>query len=196
MHLRPRAVSAKMGAGRLPPLDQGGHSKPMRQGLVIFAAVAPAAGSAAAETLRSTVAAAMSLEGVSTYLAYGDPAASQALRKLIGGPPPRFFPQAARPAMGERMAQAFAFLFVQDFERVLLVQPGDDRAPEPARLSAMFQAIDDEPVAIDTDGGAVLVALRRTDFPTVAAIFEGEVSWERPGAKETAQRVLAEAQKG
>lgn len=166
----------------------------MRQGIVIFAAAAPAAGSAAADVLRAAVTTAMGLESISVYLAYGDPGASQPLRKLVGGPPPRFFPQAARPTLGERMAQAFAFLFVQDFERVLLVQPGNV-APAAAELTSVLAALDGAPVHVETPEGAILVALRRADFPLVAPIFE-EVAWERPGAKENAERVLAEAQKG
>jgi len=165
----------------------------MRQGIVIFAATAPPAGSAAAEAVRATVAAALGLEGIGVFLAYGDPGASQALRKLVGGPPPRFFPQAARPSLGERMAQAFAFLFVQDYERVLLVQPGVAAIGGP-ELAALLGKLEDAPVEIDTEQGATMVALRRADFPTIAPIFEN-VAWERPGAKDAAQRVLAEESK-
>jgi hypothetical protein len=166
----------------------------MRQGIVIFAATAPPAGSAAAEAVRATVAAALALEQVKgVFLAYGDPGASQGLRKLVGGPPPRFFPQAARPALGERMAQAFAFLFVQDYERVLLVQPGVSPVGGP-ELAALLDQLDAEPVALETEQGATMVALRRADFPQIAPIFEN-VAWERPGAKEAAQRVLAEESK-
>ena len=111
----------------------------------------------------------------------------------MGGPPPRFFPQAARPSLGERMAQAFAFLFVQDYERVLLVQPGV--APVgAAELAALLDRLDDAPVAIDTEHGATMVALRRADFPQIAPIFEN-VAWERPGAKDAAERILAEESK-
>jgi hypothetical protein len=166
----------------------------MRQGVVIFAAAAPAAGTAAADILRDSVAAAIAIEGAGVYLAYGDPGASQPLRKMVGGPPPRFFPQAARPTLGERMAQAFAFLFVQDFERVLLIQPGS-KASESASLVALLAGLDQSPVQIDSAHGAVLIALRRADFPLVAPIFEN-VAWERAGAKEAALHVLAEAQKG
>ena len=109
----------------------------MRQGIVIFAAAAPAVGSAAADILQASVAAALSVDGAGVFLAYGDPGASQPLRKLVGGPPPRFFPQAARPTLGERMAQAFAFLFVQDFERVLLIQPGTNPSTS-AELSTLL----------------------------------------------------------
>ena len=162
----------------------------MRLGIVIFAAAAPAAGSPGADVLRAAVATALGLEGTSTYLAYGDSGASQALRKLVGGPPPRFFPQAARQTLGERMAQAFAFLFVQDFERVLLVQPGT-AAPTAAQLQAMFAGLEGAPVHIDTSADAIMVALRRPDFPQIARIFE-DVAWERSGAKESAEKILAE----
>ncbi|MDB5102006.1 MAG: hypothetical protein JWM80_6427 [Cyanobacteria bacterium RYN_339] len=162
----------------------------MRQGIVIFAATAPPAGSAAAEALRASVAAALAIEGVGVFLAYGDPGASQSLRKLVGGPPPRFFPQAARPSLGERMAQAFAFLFVQDYERVLLVQPGVSPIGA-AELGALLGRLDEVPVEIDTEQGATMVALRRVDFPQIAPIFEN-VAWERPGAREAAQKILAE----
>jgi hypothetical protein len=165
----------------------------MRQGIVIFAANAPTAGTAAAEALQATVSAALALDSLKVYVAYGDPAASNALRKLLGGPPPRFFPQAARPKLGERMAQAFAFLFVQDAERALLIQPGDTALGGP-ELTALFAHLDHDPVHIDTANGNVVVALRRADFPTVAPIFE-DVAWERPGAKEAAEKVLAEALK-
>jgi hypothetical protein len=165
----------------------------MRQGIVIFAATAPPAGSAAAEAVRATVAAALALEGVGVFLAYGDPGASQSLRKLVGGPPPRFFPQAARPSLGERMAQAFAFLFVQDYERVLLVQPGVAPIGGP-ELAALLAKLEEAPVEIDTEQGATMVALRRADFPQIAPIFEN-VAWERPGAKDAAERVLAEESK-
>lgn len=162
----------------------------MRQGIIIFADT-PAPGSPAEQALKSAVEAGLSTQGVTTFLAYADAGASQSLRKLVGGPPPRFFPQATRNTRGERMAQAFAFLFVQDYERVVLVIPSAV-APESAHLSAVFSQLDDAPVVIESGMSHTLVALRRADFPQVAAIFE-EVVWEQPGAKENAERVLAEA---
>jgi hypothetical protein len=158
----------------------------MRQGIIIFAD-APA-GKPAEAALKAAVDAALQT-GASVFLAYGDPASSQALRPLVGGPPPRFFPQAARTTLGERIAQAFAFLFVQDFERVaLLTQP--EAADGAGQLSAILQALDAEPVAIDARPAGYAIALRRADFPAVAAIFE-DVAWERPGAKERAAELLA-----
>ena len=161
----------------------------MRQGIIIFAD-APAAGSPAEALLKATVEAARSTTGVTPFLAYGKAESSGPLRDLVGGPPPRFFPQAARQTLGERMAQAFAFLFVQDFERVLLVQPGT-AAPTAAQLQAMFAGLEGAPVHIDTSADAIMVALRRPDFPQIARIFE-DVAWERSGAKESAEKILAE----
>jgi hypothetical protein len=61
-------------------------------------------------------------------------------------------------------------------------------------LAALLSRLDEVPVEIDTEQGATMVALRRADFPQIAPIFEN-VAWERPGAKEAAQRVLAEESK-
>lgn len=161
----------------------------MRQGIIIFAD-APAAGSAAEASLKATVAAALATPGVTPFLAYGQPESSASLRKLLGGPPPRFFPQAARATLGERMAQAFAFLFVQDYERVALVTP-DFTGLAPEHVASLLAALESEPVAIAAGAEGYIVALRRPDFPQVAAIFE-EVAWEAPGAEATAQKLLAE----
>ena len=54
--------------------------------------------------------------------------------------------------------------------------------------------LEEAPVQIDSAHGAILIALRRVDFPQVAPIFE-DVAWERAGAKDSAIRILAEAQK-
>ena len=159
----------------------------MRQGIIIFAD-APAAGSAAEKSLKATVAAALATPGATPFLAYGKSESSAPLRTLVGGPPPRFFPQAARTTLGERMAQAFAFLFVQDYERVVLVTP-EFAGLTPERLASVLGALESAPVAIEPGDGGYLVALRRPDFPLVAPIFE-EVAWEEPGAKAMAQKVL------
>ncbi|HEY9720961.1 MAG TPA: DUF2064 domain-containing protein [Oscillatoriaceae cyanobacterium] len=154
----------------------------MRQGIVIFAdSTLPA--------LKPAVEAAIAT-GATSFVAYADPDASTSLRKQLGGPPPRFFPQAGRATLGERMAQAFAFLFVQDFEHVLLVTHATKDTTQ-TRLAELLAALEEQAVAIaDLDGGFA-VALRRADFPHVAAIFE-EVAWERSGAAESANALLAE----
>jgi hypothetical protein len=157
----------------------------MRQGIIIFAD-APASKPAEA-ALKAAVDAALGT-GASTFLAYADAAHSQALRTVVGGPPPRFFPQAARSTLGERIAQAFAFLFVQDFERVTLVTvPG---AADAALFAALFGALDAEAVAIEARPEGYMIALRRADFPAIAPIFE-DVAWENPGARERALALLA-----
>lgn len=160
----------------------------MRQGIIIFAD-APGKGAAAA-ALKATVEAALQTAEATPFVAYADSNASQALRTLLGGPPPRFFPQATRPSLGERIAQAFAFLFVQGFERVLLATGAVDEAAS-ARFETIFAELEEEPVVIESADGAYLVALRRADFPQVAAIFE-EVAWEKPDAKAKAERLLEE----
>jgi hypothetical protein len=159
----------------------------MRQGIIIFAD-APKKGGA--EALKATVDAALQTADVTPFVAYSDSNASQSLRDLLGGPPPRFFPQATRPTLGERMAQAFAFLFVQGYEHVMLAT-GPLKAPAPARFETLFAALASDPVVIETDGDGYLVTLRRADFPQVAAIFE-EVAWDKPGAKASAERLLEE----
>lgn len=160
----------------------------MRQGIIIFGD-APATGPA--ETaLKKTVEAALATDGVTPFLAYAKSEDSPALRALVGGPPPRFFPQANRSTLGERMAQALAFLFVQDFDRVaVLTRPYAGARPE--AFAGLLESLDDEAVAIASESGAYMVALRREDFPRVAAIFE-EVAWEREGAKAEAEQLLSE----
>lgn len=160
----------------------------MRQGIIVFAE-APPPGSAAEQGLKAVVDAALAAPGVTPFLAYAEASASQKLRTLVGGPPPRFFPQATRTKLGERIAQAFAFLFVQDYEQVALVTTGFEGLT-PERIVAALDALIDEPVFVDEADGAYLVALRRVDFPTVAAIFE-EIKWEAPGAKARAAALLA-----
>lgn len=160
----------------------------MRQGIIVFAEAVPA-GSAAEKGLKATVDAALRTAGVTPFLAYAEASASQKLRTLVGGPPPRFFPQAARNKLGERMAQAFAFLFVQDYEQVALVTSG---FPEltPEKIAAALAALDGTSVQIEEAAGSYLVALRRADFPSVAPIFEG-IRWEAPGAGDAAAALLA-----
>lgn len=160
----------------------------MRQGIIVFAEAVPP-GSPAEKGLKATVDAALRTPGVTPFLAYAEASASQKLRALVGGPPPRFFPQAARTKLGERMAQAFAFLFVQDYEQVALVTTGYPGLT-PERVAAAFEALGEEPVQIDEQAGAYLVALRRVDFPAIAAIFE-DLRWEAPGAKDGAAALLA-----
>lgn len=159
----------------------------MRQGIIIFAD-APPAGTPAEAALKSTVDAAVATAGATPFLAYGKSESSGPLRTLVGGPPPRFFPQAARTTLGERMAQAFAFLFVQDYERVALVTPGFSGLT-PARVAQAFAALDGHAVSIEAGDGGYLIALRRADFPQIAPIFE-EVTWEESGAKAAAERLL------
>lgn len=160
----------------------------MRQGIIVFAE-APTPGSAAEKGLKALVDAALAAPGVTPFLAYAEASASQKLRTLVGGPPPRFFPQAARTKLGERIAQAFAFLFVQDYEQVALVTTGFEGLT-PERVVAALDALGDVPVHIEEAGGAYLVALRRVDFPQVAPIFE-EIRWEAPGAKAHAAQLLS-----
>ncbi len=160
----------------------------MRQGIIVFAE-APAPGSAAEKALKATVDAALAAPGVTPFLAYAEASASQKLRALVGGPPPRFFPQAARNKLGERIAQAFAFLFVQDYEQVAVVTAGFEGLT-PERIVAAMDALGETSVHIDETGSAYLVALRRADFPSVASIFE-EIKWEAPGARATAATLLA-----
>ncbi|MFN3432275.1 MAG: DUF2064 domain-containing protein, partial [Candidatus Sericytochromatia bacterium] len=142
----------------------------------------------AAAAHKTTAAAGVAPAGATPFLAYGKSESSGPLRTLVGGPPPRFFPQAARTTLGERMAQAFAFLFVQDYERVALVTPGY-AGLTPARVAAAFAALDGHAVSIDAGDDGYLIALRRADFPQIAPIFE-EVTWEDAGAKAAAERVL------
>lgn len=131
-----------------------------------------------------------------SWLAYADSASTEPLRARIGGPPPRFFPQASRPTLGERMAQAFAFVFVQGLEQAILVKP-QGQAPSMEVLKAALDALEQAPVAIGGGGAGLWVALRRADFPLVAPIFE-QVHWEQPGAREAAMLMLDEllAQRG
>lgn len=160
----------------------------MRQGIIVFAE-APAAGSPAERALKATVDAALAAPGVTPFLAYAEASASQKLRALVGGPPPRFFPQAARTKLGERIAQAFAFLFVQDYEQVAVVTAGFEGLT-PERIVAALDALADTSVHIEEKDATYLVALRRADFPTVAPIFE-ELKWEGPGAKASAETLLS-----
>lgn len=160
----------------------------MRQGIIVFAE-APPPGSAAEKALKATVDAALAAPGVTPFLAYAEASASQKLRTLVGGPPPRFFPQAARTKLGERIAQAFAFLFVQDYEQVALVTTGYEGLT-PERVVAALDALGDGPVFIEEQGASYLVALRRADFPAVAPIFE-DIRWEGPGAKAAAEHLLS-----
>lgn len=165
----------------------------MRQGIIVFAE-AVAAGSAAEKGLKASVDAALRAPGVTPFLAYAEASASQKLRTLVGGPPPRFFPQATRTKLGERMAQAFAFLFVQDYEQVALVTSGF-AGLSPETFTAAFNALDDTSVHIEEDGGAYLVALRRVDFPAIAPIFE-DIRWEAAGAAEAAAALLGDQATG
>lgn len=158
----------------------------MRQGTIIFADAA--ADKSAEAALRQAVEAAKA-SGAAAYVAYGEGASSEKLRAIIEGPPPRFFPQAARSTLGERIAQAFAFLFVQDFERVVLVTRPTPKA-DPGLFGTLLAGLDDAPVVIEALGDVYAIALRRADFPSVAPIFE-EVAWETPGAKERAGALLA-----
>jgi glycosyltransferase A (GT-A) superfamily protein (DUF2064 family) len=160
----------------------------MRQGIIVFAE-APAAGSAAEKGLKATVDAALRAPGVTPFLAYAEASASQKLRTLVGGPPPRFFPQATRNKLGERIAQAFAFLFVQDYEQVALVTTGYPGLT-PEAVVAALDALGEASVHIEEAAGAYLVALRRADFPAIAPIFE-EIRWEAPGARASAEALLS-----
>ena len=160
----------------------------MRQGIIVFAE-APPAGSAAEKAVKATVDLVVRVPGCTPFLAYAEASHSQKLRALVGGPPPRFFPQATRTKLGERIAQAFAFLFVQDYEQVALIT-GDVPGLTPERVAAAFADLEDHAVTIDEGGGHYLIALRRADFPLVAPIFE-ELRWEAPGAKAGAQSILA-----
>lgn len=160
----------------------------MRQGIIIFAE-SPATAPAKA-ALKATVEAALAVEGATPFLAYAKADDSGPLRKLVGGPPPRFFPQANRATLGERLAQSLAFLFVQDFDRVVIVT-GPMAHLGPEALAALLETLEDEAVAIAAEEGAYLLALRREDFPRVAPIFE-DVAWEREGAKAEAERLLSE----
>lgn len=159
----------------------------MRQGLVVFSE-ALAAGAEAVEAVALTVQAGAGLGPA--WVAYADAGSSERLRARLGGPPPRFFPQAARPTLGERMAQAFAFVFVQGLEGAVLARPGQ-QALGAEVLQGALEALSQAPVAIDPSPQAQWVALRRADFPLVAPIFE-QVRWEQPGAREAAMLLLEE----
>ena len=91
------------------------------------------------------------------------------------------------------MAQAFAFLFVQDYEQVALVTSGY-QGLTPEKLAAAMASLDGTAVHIEEANGSYLVALRRADFPTVAPIFE-DIRWEAPGAAEAAAALLADGAK-
>lgn len=158
----------------------------MRQGIVIFADARATDADAAALREAADAAAAT---GATPFVAYAPAVNTQALRAVLGGPPPRFFPQATRQTLGERMAQAFAFMFVQGVERALLIAGALPVAPQ--AIVCALEALDAEPVHLASDGTALLVALRRADFPRVAAIFD-DVAWERPEAVAEAGRLLAE----
>jgi hypothetical protein len=162
----------------------------MRQGLILFADAVPS-GSAAAQALKTTVDAALAGALAVPFIAYAEQTPTQALRELVGGPPPRFFPQAARNKLGERFAQALAFLFIQDYDRVVLLSPGYPALSE-AQLAPLFATLDEQPLWVDEQAGAYGVAVRRADFPLVAVVFD-DVRWEKPGAREAAARLLAAA---
>ncbi|MEB3330289.1 MAG: DUF2064 domain-containing protein [Candidatus Sericytochromatia bacterium] len=163
----------------------------MRQGIIIFAEAHPP-GSPGERSLKAAVEAAVGAPEATPFVAYGDAAASQRLRTLVGGPPPRFFPQATRTRLGERLQQAYAFLFVQDYERVAIVV--GDYPVTPEAFTGAFAALQEAPLHIEEAGGAAyLIALRRADFPVVAPVFE-DVPWERTGAREAALARLAEAE--
>ena len=159
----------------------------MRQGLVVFSEPA-SAGHDAVEAVAATVLAGAGLGPA--WVAYADAGSAEGLRARLGGPPPRFFPQASRPSLGERMAQAFAFVFVQGLERAVLAKP-QGAAPSAEALKAALEGLEAAPVVIDTANGGLVVALRRADFPNVAAIFE-QVRWEQPSAREAAMLMLDE----
>lgn len=160
----------------------------MRQGLILFAdALQP--GSAAAQALKSTLDAALKGAACTPFVAYAENAPTQILREITGGPPPRFFPQASRTRLGERFAQALAFLFIQDYDRVVLLSPGYLPVSE-AQLVPLFAALDEHPLWVDEKSGAYGVAVRRDDFPAVAVVFD-EVPWEKPGARDAAAARLA-----
>lgn len=173
--------------------SQGSLGERVRQGLVVFSEPA-SAGPEAVEAVAATVQAGSALGPA--WVAYADAASSERLRARLGGPPPRFFPQASRPSLGERMAQAFAFVFVQGLERAVLAKP-QGQAPSAEALAAALAGLDQAPVVVEAAGPGLWVALRRVDFPHVAAIFE-QVRWEQPGAKEAAMLMLDElaAQRG
>ncbi|MEB3197547.1 MAG: DUF2064 domain-containing protein [Candidatus Sericytochromatia bacterium] len=162
----------------------------MRQGIIVFADSAPA-GSPAQARLLATMEALRGVAEAVPFLAYADAQHTQTLRDLVGGPPPRFFPQANRPQLGERLAQAFAFLFIQDYERVvLLTEQFEPRRAE--EIQQALQALSEAACCIEERNGAYMVAVRRADFPLVAPIFD-EVRWDRPGAKSEADALLAAA---
>ncbi|MEB3223978.1 MAG: DUF2064 domain-containing protein [Candidatus Sericytochromatia bacterium] len=162
----------------------------MRQGIIIFAEAHPP-GSPGEHSVRAAVEAAMATPDATAFVAYGDATASQRLRQHVGGPPPRFFPQASRKRLGERLQQAYAFLFIQGYERVAIVV--GDHPVTPEALGGALAALADEPLHILEAGSSYVVAVRRPDFPVVAPVFE-EVPWERAGAREAALKRLAEAE--
>lgn len=163
----------------------------MRQGVILFAdALEP--GSRSAQALKKTADAAVARGDLTPFVAYAEHASAQALRELLGGPPPRFFPQASRKKLGERFAQAFAFLFIQDYDRVLLVSPAYPALSE-VQLGQIVSGLDEQPFSVDEQAGAYCLAVRREDFPRVAVVFD-EVRWEKPGAREAASALLAAAQ--
>lgn len=148
----------------------------MRHGLIVFSRLddAPA--------LRAVVEAGLADYGPRRVaIAYASDQAAQAARQALAGlSGVRFFPQAARETMGERVAQALAFLFVQDFERLtLLTAPG--LAPGPA--------IEADGVGLAEGPGGYAFSVDRAAFPRLAAALEA-ARFDHPGAMTLARRAL------
>lgn len=148
----------------------------MSHGLILFARLDDAPG------LRPVVEAGLAALGARRVaIAYAsDQAAAAARSALAGLAGVRFFPQAARETTGERVAQALAFLFVQDFERLtLLTAPGLAPGPEP----------DADGVAIAEGPGGYAFSVERRAFPRLAAALEA-AAFDAPGALSAARRAL------
>ncbi len=123
------------------------------------------------------------------FIAYHDAHHGAQLRKILSAPLPRFFPQVARPVLGERFTQAFAYTFIQGFDRVVLMnepvaglQVGD--------IARWFSALESGGVHMEEANGAIVIGLKREYFPSVGAVIEG-IAWDQAGARGEALRMLS-----
>jgi hypothetical protein len=123
------------------------------------------------------------------FIAYHDAHHGTQLRKVLSAPLPRFFPQAARPVLGERFTQAFAYAFIQGFERIVLMsKPVADL--QVGDITRWFGALESGAVHLEEANGAIVIGMRREEFPSVGAVIEG-IAWDKAGARDEALRMLS-----